>query len=142
MMARSDEKTRQAMGDIKTAEPQSTGELCFIRLDLSDLTTIKASADAFLARETQLHLLFNNAGVGYPEKGTTTKQGYELQLGVNCVGPYGLTESLAPTLVSTAQASTPGSVRVVWVSSSAAEGGTGVARQFWEWSDAQWKPYL
>lgn len=121
MMARSEDKTREAMDDIKTSVEKSSGELHFIKLDLADMPSIKTSADEFLARESQLHLLFNNAGVGYPDKGATTKQGYELQLGVNCLGPFGLTKLLAPTMAATARASAPNSVRVVWVSSSAAE---------------------
>ncbi|PSR84366.1 hypothetical protein BD289DRAFT_368701 [Coniella lustricola] len=122
LMARSQDKTRQAMEDIRESRPTSNGELKFIRLDLSDLTTIKASVDEFLANETQLHLLFNNAGVGYPEKGATTKQGYELQLGVNCVGPFGLTKLLAPCMLTTAKVSPSGFVRIIWISSSATEG--------------------
>jgi retinol dehydrogenase 12 len=44
-----------------------------------------------------------------------------LQLGVNCIGPFGFTNLLAPTLVATAKESPRDSVRVVWVSSSATE---------------------
>ena len=121
MMARSEEKTKRAIDSIKTAVPKSYGELIFLPLDLSDLRSLKTSAEAFLRREQRLHLLFNNAGVGYPEKGSKTKQGYELQLGVNCIGTFAFTKLLTPTLVSTARISEPNSVRVVWVSSSAAE---------------------
>ncbi|KAJ4422057.1 short-chain alcohol dehydrogenase [Gnomoniopsis sp. IMI 355080] len=121
MMARSEEKTHEAIKEIKTSLPNAHGELHFIRLDLSDLKSIRQSVDEFLSREHQLHLLFNNAGVGYPEKGSKTKQGYELQLGVNCLGPFGFTNFLAPTLVATAKVSPRGFVRVVWVSSSASE---------------------
>lgn len=49
-------------------------------------------------------------------------QGYELQLGVNNVGTYLFTKLLTPALAATARSAPPGSVRVVWVSSSAAEG--------------------
>ncbi|KAI2617418.1 NAD(P)-binding protein [Hypoxylon sp. NC1633] len=122
MMARSETKTKSAMDDIKASVPKSNGDLYYIHLDLADLTTIKASADEFLRREQQLHLLFNNAGVGYPEPGSKTKQGYEIQLGVNCIGTFALTQLLTPILVSTAKASPANSVRLVWVSSSAAEG--------------------
>lgn len=124
MMARSEEKTRKAMDDIKAAVPRSTGDLIYIRLDLADLPSVKTSAEEFLRRETKLHLLFNNAGVGYPEKGSMTKQGYELQLGTNCIGPFAFTKLLTPLLVSTAKISPANTVRVVWVSSSAAEGTT------------------
>ncbi|KAI1827782.1 NAD(P)-binding protein [Xylaria intraflava] len=121
MMARSEEKTRKAMDDIRTSFPQSRGQMTYIRLDLSDLTSIKTSAQEFLTKERELHVLFNNAGVGYPEKGSRTKQGYELQLGVNILGTFSLTKHLTSTIVSTAKTSQPGTVRVVWASSSAAE---------------------
>jgi len=56
-----------------------------------------------------------------PPQGSKTVQGYELQLGTNCVGPFLFTKLLTPTLVQTAKTAPEGSVRVVWVSSSAAE---------------------
>jgi retinol dehydrogenase-12 len=120
MMARSEEKTKQAIASIKASVPNSSGELIFIRLDLADLSSIEASADEFLRREHKLDILFNNAGVGYPGKGSKTEQGYELQLGVNCIGAFAFTKHLTPILVSTAKTSPINSVRVVWVSSSAA----------------------
>ncbi|KAI1412438.1 NAD(P)-binding protein [Hypoxylon sp. FL1857] len=122
MMARSEGKTKTAIEDIKVAVPKSTGDLIYIHLDLADLPSIKTSAEEFLRKEQKLDILFNNAGVAYPEKGSKTKQGYELQLGVNCIGSFALTELLTPVLVSTAKTAQPNSVRVVWVSSSAAEG--------------------
>lgn len=123
--ARSEEKALRAIEEIKQNSPlSSTGKLAFIQLDLADLTTIKGSAQTFLDQESQLHVLFNNAGVMKPAPGTTTVQGYEPQLGVNNVGTFLLTKLLTPTLAATAQreaATNPGQVRVVWVSSSAAE---------------------
>ncbi|KAJ8107232.1 hypothetical protein ONZ43_g6801 [Nemania bipapillata] len=121
MMARSENKTRTAIADIEMAVPQSRGKMIYHKLDLSDLKSVKASAQAFIAREQELHVLFNNAGVGYPEKGSRTAQGYELQLGVNVLGTFAITKYLTPLLVSTAKTSQPGTVRVVWASSSAAE---------------------
>jgi NAD(P)-dependent dehydrogenase (short-subunit alcohol dehydrogenase family) len=121
IMARSEEKSLKAIESIKVATPKSTGELNYLPLDLANLEAVKGSANAFLARERQLHLLFNNAGVGYPEKGSRTAQGYELQLGVNCIGTFALTKQLTPALAAAAQTAPRGSVRVVWVSSSAAE---------------------
>lgn len=122
MMARSEEKAKKAIDDIKTAVPKSKGDLIFIRLDLANLPSIKVTADEFLRREQKLHLLFSSAGVAFPEKGSKTKQGYEVQLGVNCIGTFALTKLLTPTIVSTAKMSPPNTVRVIWVSSSAAEG--------------------
>ncbi|KAK8877052.1 short-chain dehydrogenase protein [Apiospora arundinis] len=122
--ARSEDKALRAIEEIKQAAPGSSkGALVFIRLDLADLSTIKASVQSFLAQESQLHVLFNNAGVMKPDPGTTTAQGYEPQLGVNNVGTFLLTKLLTPVLAATAkrESAAPGSVRVVWVSSSAAE---------------------
>jgi retinol dehydrogenase-12 len=121
MMARSEEKTKTAIDSIRAAIPKSDGEMIFLSLDLSDLSSVKNSAEEFLRREQRLDVLFNNAGVGYPDKGSKTRQGYELQLGVNCIGTFAFTKLLTPTIVSTAKVSSPDSVRVVWVSSSASE---------------------
>lgn len=81
-------------------------------LDLSSLEAIKNFSQLFLKNHSALHLLINNAGVMYtpPSK---TKDGYELQFGVNFLGHYALTGHLYPLLQST-----PGS-RVVTVSSMA-----------------------
>lgn len=119
--ARSEEKALQAIEDIKASAPDSTGKLVFLRLDLADLTAIKASANDFLSQESKLDVLFNNAGVMCPAPGSKTAQGYELQLGVNNIGTFMFTELLTPMLVETAKAAPENSIRVVWVSSSAAD---------------------
>jgi retinol dehydrogenase 12 len=122
LAARSEEKTAAAMTSIRAAVPKtSNGQLIYLPLDLSDLNSVKKAAETFLSREKTLHVLINNAGVGFPEAGSKTAQGYELQLGVNCVGPFLFTKLLSPTLVSTAKTSPPNTVRVVWTSSSAIE---------------------
>ncbi|KAI1346209.1 hypothetical protein F5Y01DRAFT_320012 [Xylaria sp. FL0043] len=120
--ARSEAKAAAAIEDIKKAEPTSEGELVFLKLDLADLTTIKASVEEFLQKEKQLHVLFNNAGVMKPDPANAkTAQGYELQLGVNNVGTFMFTKLLTPILVATAKTEAPGVVRVVWVGSSAGD---------------------
>ncbi|KAI9697554.1 MAG: hypothetical protein M1820_007753 [Bogoriella megaspora] len=124
MTARSEEKANKAIEDIKSAVPKSSGALVYLPLDLEDLSSIKASVDRFLAAETRLHVLFNNAGLMGAEKGVErTKQGYEMHLGVNCVGPFLFTKLLTPTLVATAKDETtsPNTVRVIFMSSFAAE---------------------
>jgi retinol dehydrogenase-12 len=119
--ARSSEKAEKVITAIKASFPDSKGELVYLHLDLDDLTTIKASADEFLSKETKLDVLWNNAGVMVPAQGSKTKQGYELQLGTNNVAPFLFTKLLTPILVDTAKANAPGTTRVVWVSSSAVE---------------------
>jgi len=119
--ARSAEKCSAAISSIKSLFPTSSGSLEYLHLDLDDLTSIKASADEFLSKEQRLDVLWNNAGVMIPPQGSTTKQGYELQLGTNCVAPFLFTKLLTPILLKTAKETKPGEVRVVWVSSSAAD---------------------
>ena len=111
-----------AIESIKARFPNANGALEYLHLDLGDLTTIKGSADEFLRKERRLDVLWNNAGVMVPPQGSKTKQGYEMQLGTNCVGPFLFTRLLTPILLATAKSAEPGTVRVVWVSSSMAEG--------------------
>lgn len=122
MLARSEEKTRAAIVDIQKTVPKSTGSLLYIKLDLADLSTIKQTVQRFLESETKLHVLFNNAGVLSGAKELAlTPQGHELHTGVNALGTFLLTRLLTPILKSTARSEPASTVRVVWVSSSAAE---------------------
>ncbi|EUC44908.1 hypothetical protein COCMIDRAFT_96972 [Bipolaris oryzae ATCC 44560] len=118
--ARSTEKTTAALAWIKEQHPSSKGKLAHLHLDLNDLEGIKPSVENFLAQESRLDVLVNNAGVMMTPQGSKTKQGYEQQLGTNCVAPFLFTKLLTPLLVSTAKKEPAGSVRVVWVSSSVA----------------------
>lgn len=119
--ARSTEKGEAAIEGIKKQHPESKGTLKFLKLDLADLTTIGTSAKSFLEAESRLDILFNNAGVMTPPDGSKTVQGYELQLGVNCLGHFLFTKYLTPLLQKTAKSAPKDSVRVIWVSSSAAD---------------------
>ena len=120
LAARSPEKIKKAIESIKSNVKESQGELIPLHLDLADLSTIKKSAQEFLGKESRLDVLFNNAGVMIPPQGSKTKQGYELQLGTNNLGHFLFTELLTPRIVETAKKSPAGTVRVIWVSSSAA----------------------
>ena len=58
LAARSKEKAAEAIVTLK----QETGrEATFLSLDLSSLASIRSAANEFLAMESQLHILFNNA---------------------------------------------------------------------------------
>ncbi|KAK3934317.1 hypothetical protein QBC46DRAFT_462691 [Diplogelasinospora grovesii] len=121
---RSEEKARKAIQDIQAAVPSGGGALDFLLLELDDLSSIKASVEAFKAKESKLHVLWNNAGVSQPPAGSVSKQGIELQLATNCLGPFLLTQLLLPLLeAASAEApqTEPGSVRVVWLSSQVIE---------------------
>lgn len=81
-------------------------------LDLADLDDVRRFAEEFSARFDRLDLLINNAGVMMPPA-STTKQGFELQFGVNHLGHFALTGLLLPRLQAA------GGARVVNVSSQA-----------------------
>ncbi|KAI1081407.1 hypothetical protein F5B20DRAFT_535986 [Whalleya microplaca] len=122
MLARSSDKTNQAINEIKQAVPSSKGSLTYLRLDLADLASIRGTVEQFLAKEDKLHVLFNNAGVMSSDKKlTTTPQGYEQHVGINVLGGFLLTKLLTPVLVSTVKSEPPNTVRVVWVASLASE---------------------
>lgn len=54
-----------------------------------------------------------------PPLGSKDNQGFELQMGTNCLGPFLLTALLTPLLQKTAASSPAGSVRVTWAASFA-----------------------
>jgi retinol dehydrogenase 12 len=107
--ARSREKGEAAVAAITAATGSS--EVFFLALDLADLSSVRACADSFLAREEALQVLVNNAGVA--GRRGLTRQGFELMFGVNHLGHFLLTQLLLDRLVSSAPA------RVVTVSSDA-----------------------
>jgi len=119
--ARSEMKATAAIKEMQDANPDSKGQLQYLHLDLSDLTTIKVSTQEFLKKENRLDVLWNNAGVMLPPQGSKTAQGYELQLGVNTIGTFLFTHYLHAIMAITAQTAPKNSVRVVWVSSGAAQ---------------------
>lgn len=81
-------KAEQAMSLIRTRVADA--QLEFLALDLSDLASVKAAAQAFKSRHSQLHILCNNAGVmGLPYG--RTRDGFEMLFGTNHLGPFALT---------------------------------------------------
>ncbi|EMD00458.1 hypothetical protein BAUCODRAFT_99688 [Baudoinia panamericana UAMH 10762] len=114
---RSDAKAAKAITDMKAEVPSVQGRLEFMKLDLSDLTTIKGAVQTFLDREKRLDVLINNAGVMSTPIGSKSAQGHELQAATNILGAYLLTKLLLPILQETARTSPPGTVRVSFAGS-------------------------
>ncbi|KAH0842260.1 putative oxidoreductase [Fonsecaea pedrosoi] len=120
LAGRSEEKCKHAISSIVDSIGSKTkpkGALRYLKLDLADLTTIKASADEFLRQETRLDWLCNNAGVMLAPAGSQGAQGHELHIVTNCLGPWLFTHFLHPILSSTAAGSPPDTVRVSWAGS-------------------------
>ena len=117
LAGRSETKARAAIAQIEALPSASPGQLAFLSISLDDLATVKSAAEKFMAAESRLDVLFNNAGVSNPPKGEVGAQGHELQMATNCLGPYLFTQLLVPILTRTANKTVPGAVRVVWTSS-------------------------
>ena len=98
-------------------ENPTKGELHALHLQLDDLTTIKASADAFKSKESHVDVLFNNAGIGGAPGVPPTKQGYDVHVGTNALGPFLFTKLLLPELRAAAKP------RVIWTSSMLVDAG-------------------
>ncbi len=85
--------------------------------DLSELASVKAFADEIKKRETKVNILINSAGVMMIPTRTTTKDGFEMQIGTNHFAHFYLFQQLKELLLA---GSTPEfQSRVVNVSSSA-----------------------
>jgi NAD(P)-dependent dehydrogenase (short-subunit alcohol dehydrogenase family) len=110
LACRSREKGEAAASRIGAGHPKVRA--VFQALDLADLESVRLFADDFRKTHDRLDLLVNNAGVMVPPE-SRTKQGFELQLGVNHLGHFALTRGLLDLLKAT-----PGA-RVVSVSSMA-----------------------
>jgi NAD(P)-dependent dehydrogenase (short-subunit alcohol dehydrogenase family) len=110
LACRSVEKGAAAADEIRPSAPRAT--LDVMSLDLADLSSVRAFAEAFTRAHRRLDVLVNNAGVMALPRSTTV-DGFEMQLGTNHLGHFALTGLLLDSLKRR-----PGS-RVVTVSSNA-----------------------
>ena len=106
---RSEAKGSHAVASIVAAT--GNADVVYLPLDLADLGSVRACADAFLATGEPLDVLINNAGVA-GHRGLTG-DGFELTFGVNHLGHFALTMALLDRLAQS------GPARVVCVSSDA-----------------------
>jgi retinol dehydrogenase-12 len=92
--ARSEAKAGPVIEALRAAHPGA--EVDLLPLDLADLAAVKRSAESFLATGRPLDVLINNAGVA----GSTdlTKDGFDITVGTNFLGPYLFTKLLLPRL--------------------------------------------
>jgi NAD(P)-dependent dehydrogenase (short-subunit alcohol dehydrogenase family) len=115
MACRNAEKAARALDEVKANATTSEPEL--IRLDLSDLSSVRDVAAEVNERFDSVDVLMNNAGIMAVPKGRTA-DGFESQMGTNHLGHFALTGLVLPTLLAAA------SPRVVTVSSTGHRMGT------------------
>lgn len=122
ILSRNEAKTKLAIDNIQMEikrEQNKDVNLRFIKLDLSDLPTIKQTANDFLKEEDRLDIIIHNAGVMTPSMGSKTAQDYDLQWGTNVLGPFLLQKLLDPLFIETSKKNPTNLSRVVWASSTA-----------------------
>jgi retinol dehydrogenase-12 len=106
---RSLERARPVLDDITAAHGPDAAS--FLALDLSDLASVRAGAERYIATGEPIDVLIDNAGLA-GQRGLTT-DGFELAFGVNHLGHFLFTTLLLDTLTRSAPA------RVVVVASDA-----------------------
>jgi NAD(P)-dependent dehydrogenase (short-subunit alcohol dehydrogenase family) len=98
--ARTADKGRRTLQQLTAAT--GSDRLHALDLELGDLGSVRACAEAFLADDQPLHGLVNNAGLA-GSRGITPS-GFELAFGTNHIGTFLLTELLTERLVQSAPA--------------------------------------
>ncbi|KAJ7147027.1 NAD(P)-binding protein [Mycena crocata] len=95
-----------------------TGQIIFLKLNLSDPRLARKSAEEFATQEKRLDILVNNAGLLTDSKlkSLQTADGISEMMASNYIGPYVFTRTLLDLLKSTAQES-ESDVRIVNLSS-------------------------
>lgn len=100
MACRDTAKGEKAVQDIRAVH--ASADLVLMQLDLSSLESVREFAEKCNRNYDHLDILINNAGVMAPPY-STTRDGFELQIGVNHFGHFALTGLiLDPLLQATA----------------------------------------
>jgi NAD(P)-dependent dehydrogenase (short-subunit alcohol dehydrogenase family) len=92
LLCRPSKKTDDAVDEIKKIS--GNDQVSYIPLDLADMKSIRECARILKSKISKLDILINNAGVMAIPKRETTKNGFEMQLGVNHLGHFLLTNEL------------------------------------------------
>ena len=95
---RDEKKALEALDDIK--ERSASNNVVFKKLDLASLSSTRRFASEILQEEDRIDVLIANAGVMFPPY-TLTKDGFELQFGVNHLGHFLLTALLLDRIKAT-----------------------------------------
>lgn len=101
VLANKNEKVVIAVRDLEKGEKAKTkivnqnskADVVVMKIDLSDLASIKSFVEEYRQKFDKLDLLINNAGVMIPPY-SKTKDGFELQMGTNHFGHFAITLQL------------------------------------------------
>ena len=108
LACRDSDKTDRA---LRLLDAASSAQVVNLPVDLASLDSVRSLASSFLDRYDRLDVLINNAGI-FPAKQKFTEDGFEMQIGVNHLAPFLLTNLLLDCLKASAPA------RIITVSST------------------------
>ncbi|KAF2755939.1 putative short-chain dehydrogenase [Pseudovirgaria hyperparasitica] len=110
-------KGEQVADDVLRSSSDQSAIIKVLPCDLSSLSSVRACAHAFLAQNSTLNILVNNAGIMAVPTRTITTDAHELQFATNYLGHFLLFALLRPALLAAAAASPAFDSRVINVSS-------------------------
>lgn len=87
MLNRNAEKSTAAIKELKE-EHGATADVSFVRMDLSELASVRAAADEVLKIVPQINALICNAAIAQVPTQKLTVDGFESQLGTNHYGHF------------------------------------------------------
>jgi retinol dehydrogenase 12 len=116
LACRSEAKAQPVLDAIRAQGGPGQAEV--VQLDLGDLASVRACAQAVLRDGEPLHVLINNAGLA--GRRGLTQSGFEITFGTNYLGPFLLTSLLLDRLRDSAPA------RIVNLASDAHYGAKGI----------------
>jgi NAD(P)-dependent dehydrogenase (short-subunit alcohol dehydrogenase family) len=87
MLNRNEQKSTQAIIDLK-AKHGSDAQVSFVKMDLSNLASVRKAAEDVNTKNLHIDALICNAAIAQVPKQTFTKDGFESQLGVNHYGHF------------------------------------------------------
>jgi len=109
LATRSEERTRPVLNELRSRYPAAQAQ--WVQLDVSNLSSVRRAAEAFLATKQPVDVLVNNAGIAGTRRLST--DGFDITYATNHIGPFLLTNLLLPRLRESPQG------RVVNVASNA-----------------------
>jgi NAD(P)-dependent dehydrogenase (short-subunit alcohol dehydrogenase family) len=90
-------RDRGKLAELKTSIEQKGQPAVSVVCDLSDLASVRRAATEIIALDLPIAGLLNNAGIRQVSP-TKSAQGWDMTFATNHLGPFALTEALAPHL--------------------------------------------
>jgi len=90
-------RDRGRLDEVRQAIERRGGRAVPVVCDLSDLASVRHAADDIVQLDLPIAGLLNNAGI-FPPRPATNALGWDMAFATNHLGPFALTEALAPHL--------------------------------------------